>query len=164
MNAYAQLKIGIPSISENLNHLEIHSVSEYVIFDDLLRSLIKFDSNGELAPDLAESWEIKDQYKKFVLNIKLNQHFSDNNPITAKEIVKSLQNVVANPDIVHGDGKKIKKISILNDIQIEIELFESNPFFLTELSAPEYRIVKTTDAKYSVTSGLENDTQNLPLE
>lgn len=153
MNAHAQLKIGIPSISEHLNHLEIHSVSEYVIFDDLLRSLIKFNSNGELAPDLAESWEIKDQYKKFVLNIKLNQYFSDNSPITAREIAKSLQSVVANPAIVHGDGKAIKKISILNDIQIEIELFESNPFFLTELSAPEYRIVKTTDAKYDVTSG-----------
>ncbi len=153
MNAFAQLKIGIPRISENLNHLEIHSVSEYVIFDDLLRSLIKFDSNGELAPDLAESWEIKDQYKKFVLKIKPNQHFSDNSLITTKDITKSLQNVLANPDIVHGDGNKIKKISLLNDTQIEIELSESNPFFLTELSAPEYRIVKTTDAKYGVTSG-----------
>lgn len=153
MNAFAQLKIGIPSISKNLNHLEIHSVREYVIFDDLLRSLIKFDSNGELAPDLAESWEIKDQYKKFILHIKANQHFSDNSPITAKDAANSLQSVLKNPEIVHGDGNKIKSISILNDNQLVIELFESNPFFLTELSAPEYRIIKATDTQYGVTSG-----------
>jgi ABC-type transport system substrate-binding protein len=153
MNAYAQLKIGIPSISESLNHLEIHSVSEYVIFDDLLRSLIKFDSNGELAPDLAESWEIKENYKKFILKIRPNQHFSDNSLITAKEVEQSLLYLSANPNIVHGDGNKIKKISLLNNNQIEIELFESNPFFLTELSNPEYRIVKTIENKYNVTSG-----------
>lgn len=160
MNAFAQLKIAIPSLSQKLNHLEIHSVSEYVIFDDLLRSLVKFDSNGELAPDLAESWEVKDQYKKFVLKIKPNQYFSDNSLITTKEIAMSLQNVLANPAIVHGDGKKIKKVSILNDSQVEIELTESNPFFLTELSSPEYRIVKTTDAKYGVTSGAYFLTKN----
>lgn len=153
MNKFAQLKIGIPNIPKNLNHLEIHSVCEYVIFDDLIRPLIKLDSRGELVPDLAESWEIQDQYKKFILNIKADQYFSDNSLITAKDVAISLQTVLKNPAIIHGDGKKIKKISIFNESQLAIELFESNPFFLTELSAPEYRVVKTTSHQYSVTSG-----------
>jgi hypothetical protein len=146
-NAYSQLKIGVSNISK-LSHLEINSVREYVIFDDLLRSLIKFDSNGELAADLAESWEIKDQYKKFVLKIKPNEYFSDHSLITVNDVAKSLQNIMSNPSIIHGDGKKIKRVSILSNTKLEIELFESNPFFLTELSSPEYRIVKLSEKKY----------------
>jgi hypothetical protein len=151
-NAYSQLKIGVSNISK-LSHLEINSVREYVIFDDLLRSLIKFDSNGELAADLAESWEIKDQYKKFVLKIKPNEYFSDHSLITVNDVAKSLQNIMSNPSIIHGDGKKIKRVSILSNTKLEIELFESNPFFLTELSSPEYRIVKLSEKKYNITSG-----------
>jgi ABC-type transport system substrate-binding protein len=145
-NAYSQLKIGVSNISK-LSHLEINSVREYVIFDDLLRSLIKFDSNGELAADLAESWEIKDQYKKFVLKIKPNEYFSDHSLITVNDVAKSLQNIMSNPSIIHGDGKKIKRVSILSNTKLEIELFESNPFFLTELSSPEYRIVKLSEKR-----------------
>lgn len=153
MNTNAQLTIGIPSVSENLNHLEIHSVSEYVIFDDLLRSLVKYDSNGAIAPDLAESWESNNQHKEFILKLKKNQHFSDKSIITATEVMNSLQKTFSHPGIIHGDETKVKKISIVNDSDIKIELLESNPFFLTKLASPEYRIIKKTDAKYSITSG-----------
>ncbi len=153
MSASAQLKIAIPKISKNLSHSEIHSVSEYVIFDELLRSLVKFNSNGELAPDLAESWEIKDNYKKIIFKIKPNEKFSDGSIITVDDISNSLQYLLKNSDIIHGNGKKLKSIKPLKNDQLEIELLESNPFFLTELSAPEYRIVKNIAKNYSITSG-----------
>lgn len=152
MNTHAQLKIGIPSISEKINHLEIHSVSEYVIFDDLLRSLVKFDSNGEISPDLAESWKIEEEFKKFTLKIKPNQHFSDGSLITAEDIKESLLYLAKHPSIIHGNGNKFKKISVPRANEVEIILEENNPFFLMELSAPEYRISKTM-GKYQVTSG-----------
>jgi hypothetical protein len=36
------LKVGMPHVPEQPNHLEIHSLYEYVIFDDLLRPLVMF--------------------------------------------------------------------------------------------------------------------------
>lgn len=169
MNTNAQLTIGIPSVSEDLNHLEIHSVSEYVIFDDILRSLVKYDSNGAIAPDLAESWEINNQYKEFILKLKKNQRFSDKSFITASEVMMSLQNTFSHPGIIHGNEEKIKNISKIDESSIKIELLESNPFFLTKLASPEYRIVKKSDEKYNATSGpyyieRKNNSKNIKLK
>lgn len=148
------LQVGMPHVPSAPNHLEIHSLYEYVIFDDLLRPLVKFDSNGEISADLVLKWEIKDDYKKFIFTIKDNQTFSDGTPIGAAEAVASLKHLSAGPDIVHGDGKKIKKIALLDKSRFEIDLFESDPFFLTELSSPEYRVAKiSAKNNYQVTSG-----------
>lgn len=148
------LQIGMPHVPASPNHLKIHSLYDYVIFDDLLRPLLKFDSNGEMSADLVLRWEIADHFKRFIFTLKENQTFSDGSPITATEVVASLKHLNANSDIVHGDGKKIKKITLLDKSRFEIELFESDPFFLTELSAPEYRVVKNpAKDNYHVTSG-----------
>lgn len=147
------LQVGMPHVPERLNHLEIHSLYEYVIFDDLLRPLVKFDTNGEISADLVLKWEIKEDYKKFIFTLKDNQTFSDGTPIIANDVVASLKYLNAGPDIVHGDGKKIKRVSLIDKGHFEIELFESDPFFLTELSSPEYRVAKLDSMEYKVTSG-----------
>ena len=130
------LQVGMPHIPEKLNHLEINSLYEYVIFDDLLRPLVKFDSNGEITADLAQKWEIKNNFKKFTFTIKLNQYFSNGELITADDVVASLKHLTKNPNIIHGDGNKIKSITSIDKTKFEIEIFESDPFFLTELSSP----------------------------
>lgn len=148
------LKVGMPHIPERPNHLEIHSLYEYVIFDDLLRPLVKFDSKGEISADLVLKWEIKDEYKRLIFTLKDNQTFSDGTPIGPEAVVASLKHLSAGPNIVHGDGKKIKKIIQLDQTRFQIELFESDPFFLTELSSPEYRVCKNpAKDNYHVTSG-----------
>lgn len=148
------LKVGMPHIPERPDHLEIHSLYEYVIFDDLLRPLVKFDSNGEISADLVLNWEIKDDHKKFIFTLKDDQTFSDGTKIGSEAVVDSLKHLSAAPDIVHGDGKKIKKIILLDQTRFQIELFESDPFFLTELSSPEYRVCKNPAKRnYQVTSG-----------
>ncbi len=153
MNVDAALNIKVPTIPSKVDHLKIHSVSEYVIFDDLLRPLIKFDSNGEIAPDLAESWEIKENFTKFIFTLKGNQYFSDKSLITLADILNTFKELMRSPEIVHGDGHRIKKVYLLNDKQFVIEISESNPFFLTELSAPEFRIIKAPAQNYEITSG-----------
>lgn len=148
------LKVGMPHVPERPNHLEIHSLYEYVIFDDLLRPLVKFDSNGEISADLVLKWEINDDFKKFIFTLKDNQTFSDGTKIGPEEVVTSLKHLSANFNIVHGDGKKIKKITVLDQTRFQIELFESDPFFLTEISSPEYRVCKNpAKDNYNVTSG-----------
>ena len=153
MTTNAQLKIAIPNLDKNLNNLNVNSVSEYVVLDDLLRPLIKFDSNGELEPDLVESWEIKDSFKTYVLKLKKDQFFSDGSPITLKDVLTTFNNLIKKESIVHGDANKIKKITSVGKDAFQIELLESDPFFLTQLSSPEYRIVKSDKKNFNITSG-----------
>ena len=147
------LQVGMPHIPEKLNHLEINSLYEYIIFDDLLRPLVKFDSNGEISADLALRWEIKNNFKNFSFTIKPNQYFSDGTLITINDIIASLKHLIASPNIIHGNGNKIKSVTPIDKFKFEIEIFESDPFFLAELSSPEYRIVKSLDKLYEATSG-----------
>ena len=153
MNINAQLKIGVPNLTNNLNNLEISSVSEYVVFDDLLRPLIKFNSNGEVSSDLAESWTIDYSHTRFIFTLKKNQYFSDGSIINVGDVLYSINRLMVSPGIVHGDGPKIKSIQKIDEHKFEIVLTEPNPFFLTELSSPEYRIVKKSSSSYNVTSG-----------
>lgn len=118
-----------------------------------MRPLVKFDSNGEIAADLVMKWEIKDQYKQFIFTLKDDQRFSDGSIITTNDVISSLKYLNEDPKIVHSDGKKIKTISAIDNSKFEIILFESDPFFLTELSSPEYRIVKSGQPAYKISSG-----------
>lgn len=148
------LTIGVPYVPENPNHLEINSLYDYVIFDDLLRPLVKLDSSGEIVPDLSSNWEIQDDFRKYIFTLKTEQFFSDGSLIDSDAAVNSLNKLAASSTIVHGDGKKIKKITKLDSTRFEIELFESDPFFLSEISAPEFRISKgSADEGYHITSG-----------
>jgi ABC-type transport system substrate-binding protein len=168
MNSYAELNIEIPAVSKKLNHLEIHSVSEYVLFDDLLRPLIKLDSNGSIAPDLAESWQINDKFEIFDFKLRPNQYFSDHSTITAEDVVTSFELLIKKSGVVHGDSRNIKSVTALNDFEFRVELVDSDPFFIEELAAPEYRIIKKSHKNYNITSGsyyiASNSSEKIHLE
>ena len=70
------LNVGMAFVPDKLNHLGIHSIFEYIIFDDLLRPLVKLDCNGEIIADIILKWEIKNKHKKFIFTLKENQFFS----------------------------------------------------------------------------------------
>lgn len=50
------------------------------------RGLTKVQSNGEVVPDLAKKWEIKDDGKTFVFYLKDNETFSNGKPLDSKSI------------------------------------------------------------------------------
>lgn len=160
----AQLKIAVPNLDSKINNLEVNSVSEYILFDDLLRPLIKYDSNGELAPDLAESWTIQDNFKKYIFKIKPDQRFSNGSLISIEDVIYSLKKLVRKNATVHGSPKKIKKIYSIEGNSFAIELNSSDPFFITELSSPEFRIINKNSKNYNITSGpyfIENSSKTV---
>lgn len=52
------------------------------ITQKLSRGLTKVSENGEIKPDLASSWEIKDQGKKYVFHLKKGIRFSNGREVT----------------------------------------------------------------------------------
>lgn len=56
------------------------------ITTQLSRGLTKVDTNYEVKPDLAESWEIKDQGKTYVFHLKKGIRFSNGTEVTSKTL------------------------------------------------------------------------------
>jgi peptide/nickel transport system substrate-binding protein len=59
--------------------------------------LLKFDHNGKLVGDLAESWEISDDNLVYTVQLRPNALWHDNEPITAEDVVFTVQ-ALQNPD------------------------------------------------------------------
>lgn len=57
-----------------------------VVQSKLSRGLTKVDSHGNVLPDLASHWDIKDDGKTYIFYLRPNQHFADGSPVVAKSI------------------------------------------------------------------------------
>lgn len=63
----------------------------------LFAGLMKYNSQGEIVPDLAEKYEIKDEGKTYIFYLKKNTVWSDGKPITADDVVFTVK-TIQNPD------------------------------------------------------------------
>jgi len=69
------------------------------ITQELSRGLTKVTQKGEIKPDLASSWEIKDQGKKYIFHIRPGTHFSNGREVTSNNLGYSFKDArIETPD------------------------------------------------------------------
>lgn len=79
----------------------VYTVNDFPDFisKKVASGLTKINSNGEITPDLSESWEILDNGKTYVFHLKKNIFYSDGTPFTSKNIQFSFKDVsISRPD------------------------------------------------------------------
>lgn len=94
------------------------------IMNDISRGLTKLDKNGVPHPDLASSWKIQNNGKTYIFYLKKNIFFSDNTPLTSKNISFSFKDA------------KVKKPSLDS---VSFDLADSYAPFLVTVSRPIFR-------------------------
>lgn len=144
--ASSPFTVAMVSLPQNLETTEINSVTEYVLLEHLLRPLISYSTEGRVVGDLAASWEILDGHKRYVIQLKEKQQFSDGAVITSDDVIATLKRSIRKDQTVHFDFGKIKEVKKLTDLRVEIVLKKSDPFFLIDLDHPEFRIISREDA------------------
>lgn len=55
-----------------------------IILSKISRGLTKIGSNGEIKPDIASSWEIQNNGKRYIFNLNSNVYYSDGENLTAQ--------------------------------------------------------------------------------
>ena len=77
--------------------------------------LLKVGSNGELLPDLAESYNISSDGLKYTFKLKNNIYFQDNTKVTADDVIftieKAQDTILKSPRKTNWDGVKVEKIN-----------------------------------------------------
>jgi len=72
------------------------------------RGLTKISSTGEIKPDLAKSWEVKDEGKTFIFYLNEGLKFSDGREVDAKSITYNFQDVTIERPAKHVIVFKLK--------------------------------------------------------
>ncbi|MCL2521043.1 MAG: peptide ABC transporter substrate-binding protein [Spirochaetaceae bacterium] len=78
----------------SLDPTQIWSIAERRIMHALFAGLTTYDKYGNVIPQLAESWQISDDGLTIIFNIRQGLTFSDGHPLTAHEVIASLQSML----------------------------------------------------------------------
>lgn len=109
----------------------------YMLDSLIHRGLLTLDSEGKVAPGLAESWEVLNP-ATYSFKLRSGLKFSDGSPLTSKNVKNSLQ-FLADP--AHGARtlqamSGIKTVDAPDDTDVVVHLKENNSSFLGYLADP----------------------------
>ncbi len=152
-------------------HLVTDTTSAGLVVE-MFSGLVGLNSDLEIVPDLAESWDQSKNGTLFTFKLRKGIVFSDGTPITAKDFEFSLNRAV-NPDtespvaelylgdivgvkeVLDGIASEISGITVIDDMTLQIEIDAPKAYFLAKLTYPTAYVVK----KENIDEG-ENWTDN----
>ena len=105
--------------------------------------LLRFDDKSQVQPLLAESWT-QVNATTYTIKLKSGPKFWDGNPVTADDVVFSL-NRVSNPDLASplaGLASTIDSVTKTGDAEVTIKLKNPDPPFPFKLATPMGHIVE----------------------
>jgi peptide/nickel transport system substrate-binding protein len=99
---------------------------------------------GEVKPDLAESWEISEDGRRVVFTLREGLRWSDGEPLTADDVVFTVQDVILNEkiptdtkdDLRIGANGEFPQVQKLSDRQVEFLLPEPYAPLLRAMNGP----------------------------
>lgn len=102
-------------------------------------SLVLPQTDGSIAPSIAESWEISDDNLTYIFKLKEGVKFHDGTDLTASDVVFSLERFLT---IGEGNSYIFKDISEVNEIdEYTVEITLSKPFGPFLITLPQFYIV-----------------------
>jgi oligopeptide transport system substrate-binding protein len=153
-------------------HLTTDTTSSGVVVE-LFSGLVTMNTDLQLVPDIAESWDIDDTGTVYTFNLRKNAKFHDDKPITAHDVKWSLERAVhpdtASPvadtylnDIIgvekalEGETTEIEGVRVIDDHTIEFTIDAPKAYFLAKLTYPTAFVLD----RENVEAGGRNWTEN----
>ena len=153
-------------------HLTSDTTSAGVVVE-IFGGLVGFDTNLQLIPDLADSWDVSTDGLTYTFKIRENAAFHDGTKVTAGDFKWSLERAVnpdtASPtaktylgdivgveDVLEGRGSEIRGVKAVDDVTLQIQIDAPKAYFLAKLTYPTAYVVD----KNNVSEGGFNWTDN----
>jgi ABC-type transport system substrate-binding protein len=121
----------------------------------IFSNLVKANYLGNLAPQLAENWEISPDHREYTFHLRKGVRFHDGRPFTAADVVFTLEKLIEKAgdkyaELHYLDGcddylakrsPRVRGLQVLDDHTIRVRLSENFKFFLQFLAAEHAAIV-----------------------
>ncbi len=89
------LTLNTVQIFGTIDPSRINDYTEYMAGVNLYDALVTVDAGGNITPQLAERWDVSDDARTFTFHLKPDAKFQDGSPVEAKDVVYSLQRLLA---------------------------------------------------------------------
>ncbi len=127
---------------------KISDYTDYMAAVNLYDGLITVDSKGNLLPELAESWTVSPDAKEVTFKLRADAHFSDGSPVTAADVVYSVDRTLRinqGPATLFEGILKPGSVVAVDDKTVKFTLEKTFSPFLT--TVPAIFIVNSKIAK-----------------
>ncbi|MCX7972880.1 MAG: ABC transporter substrate-binding protein [Candidatus Aminicenantes bacterium] len=130
---------------------------EVVITDQIFEGLVKFDSNLQIVPQLADYWIVSPDGTRYIFYLKKGIHFHHGRLLTAKDVKVSLERLLqpgTSPfyqyfifkingakEFFEGKANEVKGFVVQNNYTFEITLDQPHLSLLSILAAPFCKIL-----------------------
>jgi oligopeptide transport system substrate-binding protein len=123
--------------------------AEYVVH--IFSGLVKITDDLQLAPDLAEKWEVSPDGKTYTFTLRKDARFHDGKQVTAQDVKYSFERALAKEtrsevaidylgDIVgarerwEGRAREVSGVKVVDDSTVQITIDAPKPYFLWQLT------------------------------
>lgn len=124
--------VGIDADLTSMDPAQCNAFTAEFVVDSMFDTLLQFSQDGtKVEPCLAKSYEVKDDAKKFVYELRDDVTFWDGKKMTAEDVVYSLQRHMdaENASLFGYFYDPVKSIEATGDFEVTIQLKESNVSF-----------------------------------
>jgi ABC-type transport system substrate-binding protein len=148
--AGSRLRIGQPQRPNDFNPLAVIQGIQTFVQKWTFSKLIALDRNGELMPDLAESYTVSDDGTVFTFTLREDVTWQDGEPFTAEDVVFTF-NYLLNPaagarklsnfQVIQGAAEygeggidAVEGVQAIGDYEVQFTLTAPNAVFLVDLA------------------------------
>jgi oligopeptide transport system substrate-binding protein len=139
---------------ESTNPRDYDPATEHDAGDKRLYSgLVSFDTNLELVPELAETWDTSSDGTVYTFHIRTNAKFHDGRAVTAQDVIYSweraadpatgsdtvltyLGDIVGVAEMHNGSTDHISGLKAIDDHTLQVTIDAAKPYFLFKLTMP----------------------------
>ncbi|SMC06489.1 ABC-type transport system, substrate-binding protein [Sulfobacillus thermosulfidooxidans DSM 9293] len=130
-----QIVLGFPRFG--LNPFQSAGQPHDWIMSVMYDSLVKIRPNGNIAPDIADKWQIKNHYTVYIFHLNPHAKWWNGRPISVHDVAWSYE-LYANPKAPIPASQSlaslIRNVHIINASTIEIQLRYPDPSFLADVA------------------------------
>lgn len=88
--AGATLKVAVPNPIDHTDPIKMRSAQETFVLPLIYEHLFLGNSDGNLSPELAESWTVDPKTARLLVRLKAGHFFSDGSEVRAADVVRSI--------------------------------------------------------------------------
>ncbi len=125
------LRYGLISEVTQINPLEFGaSDAEKTITNLLYNGLVTINANGQITPELADTWEVSPDGRTYTFFLKRDITWHDGTPFTAQDVVTTFQILQSgDKDTVLGEIAKSVECKQIGDYEVQFTLSQVNAAF-----------------------------------
>ena len=127
------------AIGGDIDNFDAHTaqliIYQYAVKTPVFNSLVNYDENLELQPDLAVDWEVNDDATEFRFFLAEDAVFHDGEPVTTQAVVDNFERLAQAESVWSPRVENIADVEIVSDTEMVVTLGRSAANFLDDLTA-----------------------------